>query len=204
MPVYQCAHFSATLKPSHEKAVMKNVPYLKETKDKGIILQPNTAHGIECFVDASFFSGWRPDDAHNATNILSQTGYILYYTSCLVHWCSKMETEIALSTVESKYIALSQAMQETIPFMRFMTELDVIFPINLPKSKLFCKVFEDNEARIPMATGVKFTPRTKHIALKYHHFKSWVDQKLINVIHVGTHDQLADRHVNEAFGSKAI
>ena len=65
-------------------------------------------------------------------------------------------------------------------------------PINLPKPKLFCKVFEDNEACISMVTSVKFTPHTKHIALKYHHFKSWVDRKLINIIHVGTNDQLAD------------
>ena len=84
-------------------------------------------------------------------------------------------------------------MQETIPFMRFMmTELDIIFPINLPKPKLFCKVFEDNEACISIAASVKFTTHTKHIALIYHHFKSWVDKKLINVIHVGTSDQLAD------------
>jgi hypothetical protein len=103
-----------------------------------------------------------------------------------------MQTEIALSTAESEYIALSQALQETIPFMRFMTELDVIFPINLPKPKLFCKLFVDNEACISMATSAKFTPRTKHIALKYHHFKSWVDRKLINIIHVGTHEQNAD------------
>ena len=102
-----------------------------------------------------------------------------------------MHTEIALSTAEAKY-ALSQAMREKIPFMRFMTELDIIFPVNLPKPKLFCKVFEDNKACILMATSIKFTPRTKHIALKYHHFKSWVDKKLINVIHVGTSNQLAD------------
>ena len=104
-----------------------------------------------------------------------------------------MQTEIALSTAESEYIALSQAMRETIPFMRFMTELDVIFPIYLPKPKLYCKVFEDNEACISMATSIKsFTPRTKHLALKYHHFKSWVSEGLLDVVHVPTTQQLAD------------
>ena len=95
-----------------------------------------------------------------------------------------MQTEIAVSTAESEYIALSQAMQETMPFMQFMTELDVILPINLPKPKLYCKVFEDNEACISMATILRFTPRTKHLALKYHHFKSWISKGFLEIVHV--------------------
>ena len=193
MAVHQCARFSSNPKRSHEKAIIKIIRYLKGTKDKGIILSPEKKKGIECYVDASFASGWRPDHANDASNVLSRTGYIIYYSGCPIHWCSKMQTEIALSTAESEYIALSQAMRETIPFMRFMTELDVIFPIYLPKPKLYCKVFEDNEACISMATSIKsFTPRTKHLALKYHHFKSWVSEGLLDVVHVPTTQQLAD------------
>jgi len=192
MAVHQCARFSSNPKRSHEKAVIKIVRYLKSTKDKGIFLRPDKSKGIECFVDASFASGWRPDDANDAANVLSRTGYVIYYASCPVHWCSKMQTEIALSTAEAEYIALSQAMRETIPFMRFMTELDVIFPINLPKPKLFCKVFEDNEACISMATSLRFTPRTKHLALKYHHFKSWINKGFLEIVHVPTDQQIAD------------
>ena len=43
-----------------------------------------------------------------------------------------------------------------------------------------------------MATNTKFTPRTKHIRLKYHHIHSWVDKKLIDIIHVDTKEQFAD------------
>lgn len=56
-------------------------------------------------------------------------------------YCGKMQTEIALSTAEAEYIALSQTMRKTIQFMRFMKELDVTFPIHLAKPN---KVFEDN------------------------------------------------------------
>ena len=192
MPVHQCARFSSNPKRSHEKALIKIVRYLKGTKDKGIILNADKTRGIECYVDASFAPGWKAEDANEASNLLSRTGYIIYYASVPVHWCSKMQSEITLSTAESEYVALSQAMRETIPFMRLMTELDVVFPLNLPKPKMFCKVFEDNEACISMATNTKFTPRTKHIGLKYHHFRSWVDKKLIDIIHVDTKEQFAD------------
>ena len=192
MAVHQCARFSSNPKRSHEKAIIKIIRYLKSSKDKGLILRTEKKKGIECYVDASFASGWRPDNANDASNVLSRTGYIIYYAGCPVHWCSKMQTEIALSTAEAEYIALSQAMRETIPLMRFMTELDVIFPIHLPKPKLFSKIFEDNEACISMATSIKFTPRTKHLALKYHHFRSWVSKGLLEVVHVPTTQQLAD------------
>ncbi len=192
MAVHQCARFSSNPKRSHEKAVIKIVRYLKGTKDKGIILNPDKTKGIDCYVDASFASGWRPDDAHNASNLLSRTGYIIRYADCPVHYASKMQKEIALSTAEAEYIALSQAMRETIPFMRLMTELDVVFPLQLPKPKLHCKVFEDNEACISMAKSPRFTPRTKHLALKYHHFKSWISSGLIDIVHVESAEQIAD------------
>ena len=192
MAAHQCARFSNDPKRSHEKAVIRLVRYLKGTKDKGLLLKPNKMKGVECFVDASFASGWRTDDANNPSNVLSRTGYIIYYADCHVHWVSKMQTEIALSTAEAEYIALSQSMRETIPFLRLMAELDVIFPIELPKPKLFCKIFEDNEACISMATSLKFTPRTKHLALKYHHFKSWITKGILELVHVDTKDQLAD------------
>lgn len=192
MPTHACARFCIDPKSSHEKAIIRILRYLIHTKNEGIIIKPNSERGIECYVDASFAPGWKPDDADNATNLLSRSGYVIMYAGCPVHWSSKMQTEIALSTAEAEYIALSQAMRDVIPFMRLATEINVIFPANVMKPKMYCKVFEDNEACISMANSPKFTPRTKHIALKYHHFRHWVDNNLIEVVHVRTTEQIAD------------
>ena len=189
---HACARFCTDPKLSHEKAIIKLLRYLVHTRNEGLIIKPDKAKGIECFVDASFAPGWKSDDADNATNLLSRTGYVIMFAGCPVHWSSKMQTEIALSTAEAEYIALSQAMREVIPFMRLIAEISVVFPTNTSKPMLFCKVFEDNEACISMVNSPKFTPRTKHIALKYHHFRSWVDKGLIQVIHIGTTEQTAD------------
>ena len=103
-----------------------------------------------------------------------------------------MQTEIALSTAESEYIALSQAMRELIPFMRFMVEVSDYVPIHLPRPEVYCKVFEDNESCIKMTKSEKYTPRTKHIALKYHHFRSFVDKNIIRILPISTKEQIAD------------
>ena len=52
--------------------------------------------------------------------------------------------------------------------------------------------FEDNKGCIELATEPKFRPRTKHIALKYHFFQSWVQKGLIKVFHIDTKQQQGD------------
>ena len=43
-----------------------------------------------------------------------------------------------------------------------------------------------------MANGIKFSPRTKHIALKYHHFRSHVKSRRVVIHYRPTEGQLAD------------
>ena len=45
------------------------------------------------------------------------------YAGCPVIWCSKLQTEIALSTTEAEYISLSQATRDVLPFMDFLKEI---------------------------------------------------------------------------------
>jgi hypothetical protein len=54
-------------------------------------------------------------------------------------------------------------------------------------------VFEDNNGAISTATAVKMTPRTKHIAVKYHFFKSHVNEANgISLSKINTDLQKAD------------
>ena len=96
------------------------------------------------------------------------------YANCPVFWRSTLQTEIALSTAEAEYIALSSALRQVLPLMTMMEEIQTVFPIHVSKPDFVCKVHEDNQSCIKMATGTKFSPRTKHIALKYHNFRSRV------------------------------
>ncbi len=59
----------------------------------------------------------------NADNVLSQTCFVICYADCPITWCSKLQTEIALSTAEAKYIAMSHALHETIPIQNFIKEI---------------------------------------------------------------------------------
>ena len=101
-----------------------------------------------------------------------------------------MQTQIALSTMEAEFIALSQAMRNLIPIQEVLKEvMTIVFEV--PKtisyvthSKLVYNnhdeveeynilqstVFEDNDACLKFAQMPRLTPCTKHIGIPYHWF----------------------------------
>jgi hypothetical protein len=54
-------------------------------------------------------------------------------------------------------------------------------------------VFEDNKGCLEIATAPKMHPRTRYIAIKYHHFRSHVTRKTIHIKWVETTKQVADQ-----------
>ena len=171
--------------------------YLLAFRRCGIICCPNPGKGLEVYVDADFAGAWTKETSSDPSSVYSRTGFVIKYANCPVYWQSKLQTEISLSTAEAEYIAMSQALRETIPINNLMREISTVFPLNLPQPQFALKVHEDNQSCIAMAENPKFTPRTKHIAIKYHHFRSKVRTKnnkngLIDICYCPTQDQLAD------------
>jgi hypothetical protein len=59
---------------------------------------------------------WAGEHEQDPVCSKSRTGYLwLELAGCPISWTRKLLTEIALLTMESDYIALSQAMRELIP-----------------------------------------------------------------------------------------
>ena len=75
--------------------------------------------------------------------------------------------------------------------MHLLKEMLIVFDLENFKPMVQCKVFEDNKRWISLATSPKLTPRTKHISLKYHHYKRFVTMKIIEILHIDTREQTA-------------
>jgi hypothetical protein len=78
--------------------------------------------GIECYVDADFVGGWNTKTSADADNVMSCTGFVITYANCPIYWASCLQTEIALSTAEAEYIAMSSSLPKVIPLMTLMKE----------------------------------------------------------------------------------
>ena len=114
---------------------------------------------------------WERGDPDKPENLLLRTGYLITYAGHPVVWCSKLQTDIALSTTEAEYITSSQALQQVIPMIHIMEELESIVPFYNLTPQHWCKLFEDNTSYISVAKSTRLTLRTQHIAIKYHHFR---------------------------------
>ena len=84
MAVHQCARFNNQPILSHERAIKRIDEYLKGTSDQGIVYHPDKTKGIESYVDTDFAGGWSQADAKNPENVMSRTGYAIYYAGCPV------------------------------------------------------------------------------------------------------------------------
>jgi hypothetical protein len=56
---------------------------------------------------------------------MSRKGYTLCYAGCPMLEASKMQTEIALSSTESEYVAMLQSMREGIPIMWLLEDTGI-------------------------------------------------------------------------------
>jgi Reverse transcriptase (RNA-dependent DNA polymerase) len=191
--VHQCARFTADPRINHTEAVKRIGRYLIGTADKGIIFDP-TKHSFEVYVDADFGGLWDSKTAADKpVTAKSRTGYVIMYAGCPIVWASQLQSEFALSTTEAEYLAMSTALRNTIPLMRLVRELQKQLKLPMEVTPTVrCTVFEDNSGAVELAKVPKMRPRTKHINVKYHHFRKYVYENIIKVIQVTTTEQLAD------------
>ena len=108
--VYQCARFAHNPKASHGAAVKQICRYLQGTKMKVLILKPSKQLTVDCFVNTDFAGQWNIENPEDPLCVKSRMGYVLLVGNCPVHWVSKLQSEILVSTMEAEYISLSMAM----------------------------------------------------------------------------------------------
>ena len=109
--------FQSSCHLTHGAAVKRIGKYLKTTPTDGLIFRPNGSHSLHAMCDADFAGTWNKEYANQRSTALSRTGFIITYSGCPIVWHSKLQTEIALSTCEAEYIALSQCARATPSFL---------------------------------------------------------------------------------------
>ena len=191
---HQIAKYSADPREPHGEAILYLVRYLKKTRDLGLRFKPDPTKGFECYCDADFAGNWnKPFAANDPSTAKSRSGWVVFYANCPIIWASKLQTQVALSTTEAEYIAMSMALRDVIPIMFLLLEMrrrniEVI----CTEPIIYCKVFEDNSGALELARLPKLRPRTKHINICYHHFREHVRKGLIKIFPINTQDQIAD------------
>jgi hypothetical protein len=206
MAVHMCARFVTKPNRIHQDAAKHICRYLHYTRTRGLILKPNSDNRLNAYVDSDFAGQWTRDTCQLCNSAVSRTGYVILYCGCPIHWVSKLQTEIALSTTEAEYMALSTCLRDLLPMRTLLLELSKGFNFagvsdlqllgdqSHVETRLHqSTVYEDNTGCLELANNPdQFCPRTKHIGIKWHHFHDVVKNGSVVVEKIDTNLQLAD------------
>ena len=76
--------------------------------------------------------------------------------------------------------------------MGLLEEISEVFHLSINKPIIHCKLFKDNNGVLKLAKVPKLRPLTKHITIKYHHFRAYVESRKIEINLIDTNMQQVD------------
>jgi hypothetical protein len=150
--------------------------YLKGTANFQMKIEKGK-EGIVAYCDAD----WGSD----CDKRRSCSGYTIKWGGNTVIWTSKRQPIVALSSTEAEYIALSTCTCDVLWVIQLMNELQ-------NSNSNTAVIHVDNESSIKLASSEAYRPRTKHIDIRYHHVRQYVDNGIIKIKHVSTKGNEAD------------
>ena len=159
------------------KALIRVLMYLRGTPDVGIQF---TGKSLDIFGYSD--ADWAGDlDSRRST-----TGYVVYAAGGPIAWQSRLQTTVAVSTMEAEYMAAFGAIQELIWIKGVLSEIGIqlVDPITLRM---------DAKSAIALAKNPMHHKRSKHIDIKYHWLREHTyESGAINLEHCSTEDMVAD------------
>lgn len=168
----QCPH------SEHMKALKRVVRYLSGTKDKGIVFRK----------DEPCFEAYSDSDWAGSQDRRSYTGYVVKMSGGCVAWETKKQATVALSSTEAEYMAVTSASKELLHLGNLITELNVREWFEPGLLILKC----DNKGAIALTEKVGYSPRSKHIDIRYHFVRDLVERNMIKLEFVSSKENLAD------------
>lgn len=167
------SRFNQAPKEKHWTGVKRILSYLSKTMSHG--LQFGQTSGIEAYSDAD----WAGDHMTRQ----STSGVLLLFGGPVV-FSSRRQTSVAQSSAEAEYLAANEAAKEIVWLTQLLDELGIKHrqPV----------LFVDNLPAIRQIKNSETRRRSKHIELKFHYIRKLYTDKIFDLTHVGSEDQIAD------------
>jgi hypothetical protein len=151
--------------------------YLQGTVDYGLDYVRGDGVRLAGYAD----SDW----AGSASDRRSTSGCCFGFGSAIVSWLSRKQKSVALSSAEAEYMAANLASCEALWLRKLLCGL---FDAELSPTVIYC----DNQSCIKLTENPVFHDRTKHIEIKYHFIRDWVQKGAVKLEYVSTDEQVAN------------
>ena len=189
-----CAWYMFAPKHSHELALKRIGRYLKNTSERGMVIQPTRELNVDAYPDADFAGMYGHEKPTDPACAKSRTGFVIMFARVPILWQSKLQSETALSTMEAEVIALAACMRELIPIVDMVNDLAQSVGLQSVEVNMNISVHEDNSGALVLAEMLppQFTPRSKHYAIKTIWFREQIQTRGIRLVKIDTKEQLGD------------
>jgi hypothetical protein len=163
----------------HLLAAKHVLRYLKGSPNLGILYKSTPVSNLVGYTNAAYA---------NARQFKSTTSFCYTINGAPVSWTSKRQSITAQSTTESEYIALSEAGKQAVWLRHLLYALR--------KSHVYTEkpttIYADNQGSINLSANPIFHSRTKHIQVRYHAIREYIENNEIRVQFIPTDRMLAD------------
>src|SRR6266702_53481 len=151
--------------------------YLNTTKDYTLHYTGGTSgDGLVSYADSS----WGDHKDRHSTS-----GYVFLLANATISWCSRKQKTVAQSTTEAEYMSLAEAANQAAWCRSFMEELGYEVSSPIP---MHC----DNKGAVDLALNPVTGRWSKHIPIKYHAIREYVEAGAITLVRTPTGEMLAD------------
>ena len=174
--VGMCARYQSSPKESHYMAVKRIFRYSVHTPSFGLWFPKGSSFSLTVYSDADY--------AGDKKDRMSTSGACQFLGRSLVCWSSKKQNCVALSTTEAEYISAASCCAQLLWMRKTLKDFGVIYD----KVPLLC----DNQSAIKIAHNPVQHAKTKQIEIRHHFIPEHVERGDIELLYVGTKDQLAD------------
>ena len=115
----------------------------------------------------------------------SRSGYIFMVFGCVISWFSKKQPTVSLSSTEAEFIALTEAIKESLWLRQLVSEMGFI----INDSTI---VNQDNQSTIAIALDPINHGRVKHMDIKMYFIREHLKNKEIKLVYCPTELMVAD------------
>ncbi|KAK2991285.1 hypothetical protein RJ640_024550 [Escallonia rubra] len=159
-------------------AVLLILRYLKFAPGQGILFTKNEDHqSVDVYTDADWAGA--VDDRR------STSGYFTFVGDNLVTWRSKKQNVVARSSAEAEFRGIALGVCEALWLRLLLQDLGWV-------SKQPIKLYCDNKAACDIAHNPVQHDRTKHVEIDRFFIKEKLGEKIVELPHIRSEDQLAD------------
>jgi hypothetical protein len=162
---------------AHLQAAKKILRYLQGTINYGVFFPSNDSSSFHTYADADW--GRDLDTRRSVSGILHKLG------NTTIHWSSKLQPTVSLSSTEAEYRVLTDAAKDIIHFRRMFQELGAL-------SDNPTTLFSDNQSSIKLVKNPVLHARTKHIEIHHHFVREAANAGKLQMEYTPTKTQLAD------------